>query len=64
MLLSHLTEEKAMKALTALAAVLVAATSLLIITSPALATAPKNGRIVFRRYFTSAHNWVALHCQT
>jgi TolB protein len=50
-----------MKAAIALAAALVAATAPLIVASPASATAPgENGRIVFRRYFNSAHTWGAL----
>jgi hypothetical protein len=50
-----------MKAPVALATALVAATSLLIGASPAFSTPPgNNGRIVFRRFFTSAQTWGAL----
>jgi TolB protein len=50
-----------MKALSALAAALFAAITLLLIAPPASATVPgDNGRIGFRRYFNPEHTWGAI----
>ena len=50
-----------MKALSALAAALFAAITLLLIATPTFATVPgENGRIAFRRYFNPEHTWGAI----